>query len=160
MLFINVQVHNRIFSIVAFHPISFIPILKIMYSYFRYILNLFSINSLEQFFESTSTPTTMKNTQIQTKGLRTNFISNGTSPSSNIPLPGQGVVCYRELPAEFTTLFQFPVSFCLVRQTICWAHRMVWDGRDVNYDLVPTLLPRAGTLSTRPGGSKPHPAWP
>jgi len=42
----------------------------------------------------------------------------------------------------------------------CKHHRMVWVGRDIIDCLVPTALPWAGTLSTRPGCSKPHPTWP
>jgi len=34
---------------------------------------------------------------------------------------------------------------------------MVWIGRDLKYHLVPNPLPWAGTSSTRPGCSKPHP---
>jgi len=37
---------------------------------------------------------------------------------------------------------------------------MVWVGRDLKDHLVPTPLPWAGTPSTRPGCSKPHPTWP
>jgi len=37
---------------------------------------------------------------------------------------------------------------------------MVWVGRDLIDHLVPTPLPWAGTRSTRPGCSKPCPAWP
>ena len=39
-------------------------------------------------------------------------------------------------------------------------HRMVWVGRDLKHHLVPTPLPWAGTLSTRPGCSELHPTWP
>ena len=39
-------------------------------------------------------------------------------------------------------------------------HRMVWIGRDLKDHLVPTFRPRAGTPSTRPRCSKPHPTWP
>jgi len=39
-------------------------------------------------------------------------------------------------------------------------HRMVWVRRDLIDHLVPTPLPWAGTPSTRPGCSKPHPVWP
>ena len=39
-------------------------------------------------------------------------------------------------------------------------HRIVWVGRDLKDHLVPTPSPWAGTPSTRPGCSKPHPAWP
>ena len=37
---------------------------------------------------------------------------------------------------------------------------MVWVGSDITDHLVPTPLPWAGTPSTRPGCSKPHPTWP
>jgi len=37
---------------------------------------------------------------------------------------------------------------------------MVWIGRDLKDHLVPTLLPWAGTPSTRPGCSDLHPTWP
>jgi len=37
---------------------------------------------------------------------------------------------------------------------------MVYIGRDLKDHLAPTPLPWAGTPSTRPGHSKPHPAWP
>jgi len=37
---------------------------------------------------------------------------------------------------------------------------VVWVGRDLKDHLVPTLLPGAGTPSTRPSCSRPHPAWP
>ena len=37
---------------------------------------------------------------------------------------------------------------------------MVWVGRDHKDHLVPNPLPWAGTSSTRPGCSKPHPTWP
>jgi len=37
---------------------------------------------------------------------------------------------------------------------------MIWVGRDLVGHLVPIPLPWAGTPSTRPGCSKPHPAWP
>jgi len=37
---------------------------------------------------------------------------------------------------------------------------MVWVGRELKHHLVPTPLPWAKTASTRPGCSKPHPAWP
>ena len=37
---------------------------------------------------------------------------------------------------------------------------MVWVGRDLKGHLVPIPLPWAGTPSTRPGCSKPHPASP
>jgi len=36
-------------------------------------------------------------------------------------------------------------------------HRIVWARRDFTDHLVPTPLPWAGTPSTRPGCSKPHP---
>ena len=42
----------------------------------------------------------------------------------------------------------------------CNYHRMVWVGRDLKDHLVPPPLPWAGTPSTRPGCSKPHPTWP
>lgn len=38
-------------------------------------------------------------------------------------------------------------------------HRIVWDGRDLKDHLLPTPLAQTGTLSTRPGCSKPHLAW-
>jgi len=37
---------------------------------------------------------------------------------------------------------------------------MIWIGRELTDHLVPTPLPWAGTPSTRPGCSKPCPAWP
>jgi len=37
---------------------------------------------------------------------------------------------------------------------------MVWVERDLKDQHVPTPLPWAGTPSTRPGCSKPHPTWP
>jgi len=37
---------------------------------------------------------------------------------------------------------------------------MLWLRRDLNDHLVPTPVPWAGTLSTRPGCSRPCPAWP
>jgi len=37
---------------------------------------------------------------------------------------------------------------------------MVWAERDLKDHLVPTPLPWAGTPSTRPGCSKPHPTQP
>jgi len=37
---------------------------------------------------------------------------------------------------------------------------MVWVGRDLKDHLVPTSLPWAGTSSSRPGCSKPHPNSP
>jgi len=37
---------------------------------------------------------------------------------------------------------------------------MVWVGRDLIDHLISTPLPWAGTPSTRPGCSKPHPMWP
>ena len=39
-------------------------------------------------------------------------------------------------------------------------HRTIRVQRDLIDHLVPTPLPRAGTPSTRPGCSKPHPTWP
>jgi len=39
-------------------------------------------------------------------------------------------------------------------------HRMVWVGRDLKDHLAPTRRPQPGTPSTRPGCSKPRPAWP
>ena len=39
-------------------------------------------------------------------------------------------------------------------------HRMVWVGRDLTDELVPSPLPWAGTLSTRARCSKPRPTWP
>ena len=39
-------------------------------------------------------------------------------------------------------------------------HSMVWVGKDLTDHLVPTLLPWAGTPSTRPHCSKSHPLWP
>jgi len=44
--------------------------------------------------------------------------------------------------------------------TESWNHRIVWVGRDLKDHLVPTPLPWAGTAYTRPGCSKPYPAWP
>jgi len=38
-------------------------------------------------------------------------------------------------------------------------HRMVWVGRDLKDHAVPAPVPWAGTPSTRPGCSKPHPTW-
>jgi len=40
------------------------------------------------------------------------------------------------------------------------SHRVVWVGRDLKDHLIPTPLPWAGTPSTRPGCSEPHPTWP
>jgi len=37
---------------------------------------------------------------------------------------------------------------------------VVWLGRDVKDNLIPTIPPEAETPSTRLGCSKPHPAWP
>ena len=37
---------------------------------------------------------------------------------------------------------------------------MVWVGRDFKDHLDPAALPQAGTPSTGPGCSKPHPTWP
>jgi len=39
-------------------------------------------------------------------------------------------------------------------------HRTVWLGRNLKDHLVPTLLPWAGTPSTRSDCSKPRPTWP
>jgi len=36
---------------------------------------------------------------------------------------------------------------------------MLVVGRDLKDDLVPIILPWAGTPSIKPGRSKPHPAW-
>lgn len=40
-----------------------------------------------------------------------------------------------------------------------WNQIMLYVGRDLKDDLVPTSLQWAGTLSTRPHCPKPHPPW-
>ena len=59
-------------------------------------------------------------------------------------------------------LFFKCVLVCLY-VSLCVFHRIIeWLGFEVNLKdhLVPTSLPWAGTPSTRPSCSKPHPAWP
>jgi len=54
-----------------------------------------------------------------------------------------------------------PKPTVLTQNNIIFAYQsMVWVGRDLMDHLVPIPLPWAGTPSTRPRCSPPHPAWP
>lgn len=70
-------------------------------------------------------------------------------------------VIHHEHCKTLATWFVSSLSVVGLKKTLsAQYHRMAWVVMDLKDHLVPTLLPWAGTSSTRPGCSKPHTAWP
>jgi len=86
---------------------------------------------------------------------------SGAQPAWSRSKPCSRVPGY-SLRATWATLCrksrQSTQDFCFTAES--QNHRMIWIRKDRIDHLVPTSLPWAGTPSTRPVCSKPHPAWP